>query len=652
METKIRLAESVRDNCSGHFHWLFTSHENPGRVQGGEGLRELDRVGPVNYKGLLTAWGEPTDAFYMFRANYAPKEKEPMVYIVSHTWPDRWIVPGKKDSIVVYSNCDEVELFNDINKSSLGRKKNQGVGTHFQWDGVDIKYNVLYAVGYVNGKEVARDQVVLHHLPDAPGLSEVAKEENKVTSPQPGLNYLYRVNCGGPDYVDVHGNKWNADVHKTSDQTWGSTSWTDDFPGYPSFYASQRKTHDPITGTSDDPLFQTFRYGRDKLQYHFPLPDGEYTVELYFTEPWYGTGGGMDCTGWRLFDVSVNDKTVLKDLDIWKESGHDVALKKVIKVDVANGQLNISFPRVASGQAVISAIAIAAKDRVAKPAPSSPSVISNLVTPDANAKWSVQSWMDTGDKQYEDDAATFSALPANLYGATWIRTTNSNQRSPAATFTITTAADVYIGMDANIADKPQWLSNYEDTKTFIESAHAGSHKFKVFRKRFEAGATVTLANNGTLTGKNALMYTVAAIPVSAMQPAIDLRPTVSYKIDKARLTGIGIKSDTVLDRACATFTKNTGSTIEWNITPGVAGLYAIRFRYYHTSDKLRTAILKIIAADGTLMHEELLEFIPVNEKKWKIATASTGTMINAGNYKVVLTAADGEGLSVRDLEMQ
>jgi beta-galactosidase/beta-glucuronidase len=67
MEQKIRLAESVKDSCAGQFFWLLTSHDNPGRVQGGEGLRQMDRIGPVNYKGLLTSWEEPTDAFYMFR---------------------------------------------------------------------------------------------------------------------------------------------------------------------------------------------------------------------------------------------------------------------------------------------------------------------------------------------------------------------------------------------------------------------------------------------------------------------------------------------------------------------------------------------------------------------------------------------------------
>jgi hypothetical protein len=80
--------------------WLLTSHDNPGRVQGGEGFRELDRIGPVNYKGLLTPWEEPLDVFYLYRSNYAPSS-EPIVYIVSHTWPMRWTTPGIKDSIMV-----------------------------------------------------------------------------------------------------------------------------------------------------------------------------------------------------------------------------------------------------------------------------------------------------------------------------------------------------------------------------------------------------------------------------------------------------------------------------------------------------------------------------------------------------------------------
>ncbi|WNH09476.1 glycoside hydrolase family 2 TIM barrel-domain containing protein [Thalassobellus suaedae] len=86
MEIKVREAESVKDKIVGQYHWLLYSHENPGRTQNGEGYRDIDKVGPVNYKGIFTIWGEPLDAFYMYRANYVSKEESPMVYIVSHSW--------------------------------------------------------------------------------------------------------------------------------------------------------------------------------------------------------------------------------------------------------------------------------------------------------------------------------------------------------------------------------------------------------------------------------------------------------------------------------------------------------------------------------------------------------------------------------------
>jgi hypothetical protein len=85
MEQKIRLAESVKDSSAGQFFWLLTSHDNPGRVQGGEGVRELDRIGPVNYKGLLTPWEEPTDAFYI------------MWIRIKNRWCTLFLTPGLTD---------------------------------------------------------------------------------------------------------------------------------------------------------------------------------------------------------------------------------------------------------------------------------------------------------------------------------------------------------------------------------------------------------------------------------------------------------------------------------------------------------------------------------------------------------------------------
>lgn len=71
LETKARLAERARDSVCGHFQWLFASHDNPGRVQPDGALRRVDKIGPINYKGLTTIWEEPTPAYYMYRHRYA-----------------------------------------------------------------------------------------------------------------------------------------------------------------------------------------------------------------------------------------------------------------------------------------------------------------------------------------------------------------------------------------------------------------------------------------------------------------------------------------------------------------------------------------------------------------------------------------------------
>ncbi len=154
MEMKVRLAESVKDSTCGQFFWLYTSHDNPGRVQSGEGHRELDRIGPVNYKGLLTPLGRtPGCVLYVPRQLCAKGNIAHGVYCFAYLARPVDNTRQKKDGIVVYSNCDEVELFNDVQGVSLGKRKRSGIGTHFKWDGVDIKYNVLYAAGICKWKK-------------------------------------------------------------------------------------------------------------------------------------------------------------------------------------------------------------------------------------------------------------------------------------------------------------------------------------------------------------------------------------------------------------------------------------------------------------------------------------------------------------------
>lgn len=627
METKVRLAESVKDKTAGHFFWLYSSHDNPGRVQGGEGLRDLDRVGPVNYKGMFTPWEEPTDVFYMFRANYAPKQTEPMVYIVSHTWPNRWNKPGIKDCIVVYANCDEVELFNDIKGQSLGRRKRGAIGTHFQWNKPDIKYNVLYAVGYVNGKAVAKDQIVLQNLPQSPNFN-ILINDKKLTVPAQGYNYVYRVNCGGGDYTDTNGSKWYADRNLSSSNSFGSTSWTKDFTGIPNFFASQRRTFQPIDGTKDWKLFQTFRYGRDQLKYHFPLPDGEYLVELYFIEPWMGIGGGFDAKAMRLFDVAFNGKTVIKDLDIWKTTGSNTLLKKTVKIDIKGGFLDINFPQVKVGQAVISAIAIASLNPAIKPAEPSKSLLAKIRNAELN------SWLDIGDDQFKGENLTFSELPSNLFGAEWLKATRGQE---SIEFTATDSLDAFIALNIN-SSIPQ---GFEDTKTSLKNSK--DEIFHLYRKRLIPNERIIFDNR---------TVTVFALPITHLQPAYDLKTTTTYKATEGTLAGKGVIKSMLMDKERVVFNAVDQGNLTWQISVGVADTYSLTIKYHNPSEKPLTGKLTFSLADGTLMKTENIEFAPTKTGKWNYLSTNTGSMINAGTYKLKLIAIDAKGLAVDALDVQ
>ncbi len=625
MEQKVRLAESVKDSSAGHFFWLLTSHDNPGRVQGGEGLRELDRIGPVNYKGLLTPWEEPTDAYYMFRSNYADKNKEPMVYIVSHTWPNRWMKPGIKDSIYVYSNCDEVELFNDINGSSLGKRKKNGIGTHFQWDKANIQYNVLYAVGYANGKAVARDTIVLHHLQQSPNFKQLYANAKLVTKPAAGYNYIYRINCGGPEYKDENGSTWLADKGF-------ATSWTKQFPEVPINFASQRRTFSPIKGTTDWKLFQTFRYGKEQLQYELPLLDGDYLVELYFIEPWLGIGGGINAKGMRLFDVAINGKTVLNDLDIWNEVGTNTALKKTVKANIKGGKLIISFPESKSGQAVISAIAVASLKPGIKPAASS-SLISNLSC--SNCK--EQSWLDIGDKNYTYSPTTISHLPPNLFGADWIRFDNNKETNPV-TFTTNTELDVFFAVKEN-----RFSGDAEALNTQLITDGIGGTEYKIYRKRYATNTKVSLMIDP---------YTlVFFLPVNKMQPAYDLKSITPYRTNVA-IVGEGVVKDSVNGRLCAVVKTNAGANIQWPVQTGVADIYSVTVKYYYPKEQVVKGKLSLYDARDNRMMQEEVQFTFTRSGKWNQFTVNTGSQINAGNYVVKLELENGEQLAVSGIEIQ
>ena len=629
LETKLRLADSVKGEAIGHYQWLWNSHDNPGRIQGGEGLRDLDKIGPVNYKGLLTPWGEPTDAYYMYRAHYSDKQHDPMVHIASHTWPNRWLEAGVKNAIRIYSNCEEVELFNDLENISLGVQKHPGFGRPFEFNGVDVQYNVLYAEGRNGGKTIVRDTIILFNLPQSPNFAQMRDTASTLLKGEKGFHYLYRVNSGGASYTDRFGQNWFADQPYAKEAGWGSVSWADNFDDISSTFASQRRIFDPIKGVADWSLFQTFRYGLDQLAYRFDVPDGMYRVELYFAEPWVGGAGLKDGTAMRLFDVAINGAVQEKNIDIWKEVGHDAALKRVYEVHVQDGELKVHFPHVAAGQALIHAIAIAAVD--AQPINEKKFTHFNIAVQSGTVP-KVASWMDIGQEYDAIRKLSFHKLPGYLYGSDYFLP-NTMQEDLVLTFRQPT--NFYL------------LSNTEQSGYEFMGDSVVNNKgtyYQVYRKVLDAGDVVQVPKN---VGAELVVFQQQ----SGLQPAFDLKESTSYKAYQSSrykaMQQVHFQKSERLQ-----YTADDG-WMEFEIKVGVADVYALMLKYHNASTETREATIELITMDDVVLKSaEKVRLEPTRDGKWNYIDTDTGTMINAGTYRVRVTSIDAKDIYIDAVEVK
>ncbi|HTI11587.1 MAG TPA: hypothetical protein VL832_23600, partial [Puia sp.] len=256
----------------------------------------------------------------------------------------------------------------------------------------------------------------------------------------------------------------------------------------------------------------------------------------------------------------------------------------------------------------------------------------------------------------------FSSLPPRLYGAEWIRgpeeqadslTTRPGKQKedpvdePLASFRVSQESDVFIALDARITEMPGWLKDYEKTNTQIENDARFGHTFQVYRRRWPAGATVWLGGNGQLdrkglggngqlnkaepTASSPVLYTVIVCPATTLEPAYDSKPVTTYKTTNARVAG---------------------DTVEWNIAVGVADTYSLTVKYRYLSAIAGAGMLEIRMENGTLIKKQAVTFSTTPATKWNYINSSTGTMINAGNYKVRLIAPRSENFRVDEIQVQ
>lgn len=94
-------------------------------------------------------------------------------------------------------------------------------------------------------------------------------------------------------------------------------------------------TSDSIAGSDGSALFQTERYG--DFTYEISVPTGDYDVTLDLVELYW------DMAGSRAFSVSIEGNTVVDDVDLVSQVGHDVAwLAGPFATRVQDGSLSIA----------------------------------------------------------------------------------------------------------------------------------------------------------------------------------------------------------------------------------------------------------------------------------------------------------------------
>ncbi|MDZ7374284.1 MAG: Ig-like domain-containing protein [candidate division KSB1 bacterium] len=136
-----------------------------------------------------------------------------------------------------------------------------------------------------------------------------------------------RVDIGGPGFDE------SSTIHWEADKPYPQGTWTYGKWGYVG--GSPGSTSSPISGTERDQLYQTERWGISEFK--VDVPNGLYTVRLHFVEMAHTSSGS------RVFDVKIENQTVLSNLDIFAEVGRNAALVKTFQVQVNDGVLNVAF---------------------------------------------------------------------------------------------------------------------------------------------------------------------------------------------------------------------------------------------------------------------------------------------------------------------
>ncbi len=287
----------------------------------------------------------------------------------------------------------------------------------------------------------------------------------------------FAINCGGNAYTASDGILYEADKNYS-----GGTAST---------------TNDAISGTTDDVLYQSERYGN--YSYDIALPNGTYDVTLKMVEMYF------NATGERVFDVSVEGTEEITDFDLYQTAGHDVAHDVVVTgVQVSDGELNIQLTSDVNN-ASLAALSVSMQGSQAY----------NLTVTNGSNSGSYE----------ENEAVNISADPAPA-GEVFDQWTGdaeylADSMSSATTVTMP-AKDISVTATYKVTANPTYSLT-------VNSGSGGGN--------YEASATVNIIADGAMAGQMFDQWTgdvdsvvdVNAASTTLTMPASDITITATYK---------------------------------------------------------------------------------------------------------------------------
>src|SRR5690606_7463802 len=140
--------------------------------------------------------------------------------------------------------------------------------------------------------------------------------------------------------------------------------------------------------------------------------------------------------------------------------------------------------------------------------------------------------------------------------------------------------------------------------------------------------------------------------LSGIEPAYDLKKTVSYKAIQSKAVS-NVQRVNFQGQERLQFTTPQNSSVAWEITVGVADVYALTFKYHNASSAAKRGYYEVLTMDGAILKPKTaVVFEPTRAGKWNYLNENTGTMINAGNYLVKIYADDAKDVYLDNLDVQ